>query len=89
MAQVAYLMAAVATLEAHRQRPDHIASLSLARKMLAQSRAAAAAMAGLPSATPASEDPTAVFLCMQVRHAGSTSCMTLSMLIKSVFLSCY
>ena len=59
-------MAASATLEAHQQHPEHTASLSLARKMLKQCRTALDAAAGLPGAAPASEDATAVVLCMQV-----------------------
>lgn len=59
-------MAASATLEAHQQHPEHMASLSLARKMLEQCRAALDTAAGLPGAVPASEDATALVLCMQV-----------------------
>ena len=69
--QVAYLMAASATLEAHRQHPEHVASLSLARKMLEHCRAALDAAAGLPGAPPVSEDATAVVLCMQVSRMPS------------------
>ncbi len=67
--QKAFLMAAAATLEAHRQQPDHAASLSLARKMLDHCKAAMAAMAGLPAAQPAAEGPMQVTLCMQARAA--------------------
>jgi hypothetical protein len=49
--QTAYLMAASCTLEAHQQRPEHAASLSLAIHMLRQAHETAEAIMHLPQSS--------------------------------------
>lgn len=56
-AQLAFLMAASCTLQAHAAREQHAPSLSLARHMLDQARAAAEALRQLPQ--PASTSAAA------------------------------